>query len=808
MDINEGMSAQSPYRPMVSVRSKSECGRILAIAISLTRELALANGFFPPVEVEVTLTSVMVTPLNTPSPRTRTFTLNPDKPFMLIGRASKTASKGLFAEDDNCWFDSPVMSRDHAKITIDENKSQFLMLQDCKSTHGTCIDDVRVDPGQEYSLKSGNTITFGQKVQNGASTFNAMKFCVNYSWQPWRPETIDTHASRKDPLVQTIDLTESVSERAGPADESLPSQSKENHVRRESDDVSSGKISIVDSWMERQTEEDQDPTTNTVRDCDVRSTTLMQAFVASDDSSDDEEPEALPISRTDKGLGGSKLPIDLTEPEEARRYAFVPASLASDVSIAESESEDEYEPQEPRNAWASTLKMINFDDEDGSDDFSDIRDVYSPKESSPSVSDNMSSSEDSIFGETPSEGMLDETILTSSPAKSEAQQVSSQTLRQSSFEPSSANAAHGQYQAHEGTKNDRELTQNDGLRSGIQSTMKDVERASLNLKSVWNQTQKAFARPPSPSDAAMARTSYSGLYNRTTHFPETHRVFHQPKVDLEQPSSSKCNLFNNYSTLSGQYYWPDTSRLDCGPSSTTHSYIYSNPRNDHYMGADQSAEVDVNWPSSSYDPNPHYISHAPWISQCASGVNEDIDQSASLPAQSRTEGPFILRSNDETKLASLKISTIVNDTPQTPVTTSCSTKKRKAEEISQDVTDGPLPKISTPTYGNWKPDSDKEAILDQADPVVPTITQEESAAVEERPLSVTHTEVVIPDVKQDQLPPAKRVKVSAQPSEKPRFLRTFLTGALVGGLSVFGGLLAIATTVPDNIYEMAKQRDG
>jgi len=48
----------------------------------------------------------------------RSFTLNPAKTSIEIGRASKTTSKGLAAGKDNAWFDSPIMSRSHAEFNL------------------------------------------------------------------------------------------------------------------------------------------------------------------------------------------------------------------------------------------------------------------------------------------------------------------------------------------------------------------------------------------------------------------------------------------------------------------------------------------------------------------------------------------------------------------------------------------------------------------------------------------------------------------------------------------------------------------
>lgn len=46
----------------------------------------------------------------------RLINLDPTRTVLQIGRASKSPSKGLSGAIDNAWFDSPVMSRNHAEI--------------------------------------------------------------------------------------------------------------------------------------------------------------------------------------------------------------------------------------------------------------------------------------------------------------------------------------------------------------------------------------------------------------------------------------------------------------------------------------------------------------------------------------------------------------------------------------------------------------------------------------------------------------------------------------------------------------------
>ena len=46
----------------------------------------------------------------------RRIALNRDNDTITIGRASKVSTKGFVAGIDNAWFDSPVMSRLHARF--------------------------------------------------------------------------------------------------------------------------------------------------------------------------------------------------------------------------------------------------------------------------------------------------------------------------------------------------------------------------------------------------------------------------------------------------------------------------------------------------------------------------------------------------------------------------------------------------------------------------------------------------------------------------------------------------------------------
>lgn len=68
---------------------------------------------------------VAVLAARTPGPHfvepERRLTFTTRHPVIPIGRASKVPTKGFVAASDNAWFDSPVMSRGHAELSVDFN---------------------------------------------------------------------------------------------------------------------------------------------------------------------------------------------------------------------------------------------------------------------------------------------------------------------------------------------------------------------------------------------------------------------------------------------------------------------------------------------------------------------------------------------------------------------------------------------------------------------------------------------------------------------------------------------------------------
>ncbi|TAQ91513.1 hypothetical protein B7494_g233 [Chlorociboria aeruginascens] len=114
----------------------------------------------------------------------RILRLNPNNHSVPIGRASKSVNKGLMAAVDNAWFDSPVMSRDHAEIFL--NSDNTVMIQDIGSMHGTYVNHSRLDK-EPVEVEDGDTIVFGAEVRRGPEVFMACAFEVNYEVIPWNP---------------------------------------------------------------------------------------------------------------------------------------------------------------------------------------------------------------------------------------------------------------------------------------------------------------------------------------------------------------------------------------------------------------------------------------------------------------------------------------------------------------------------------------------------------------------------------------------------------------------------------------------
>ncbi|QSZ31777.1 hypothetical protein DSL72_001346 [Monilinia vaccinii-corymbosi] len=145
-------------------------------------------------------------------PATRILNLTPTKPVMKIGRASKSPAKGIQSATDNAWFDSPVMSRDHAEIIYNPSEKK-IKIRDLGSMHGTFVNGEKL--GDDIKpLNLNDKIVFGTGVRRGMEMFPACHFDVAYELIPWKKPnsyTVPDSSSDEDEDCSEEDRSERAS---------------------------------------------------------------------------------------------------------------------------------------------------------------------------------------------------------------------------------------------------------------------------------------------------------------------------------------------------------------------------------------------------------------------------------------------------------------------------------------------------------------------------------------------------------------------------------------------------------------------
>ncbi|KAK3392080.1 hypothetical protein B0T20DRAFT_483204 [Sordaria brevicollis] len=141
----------------------------------------------------------------------RYIVLDSKSPILKIGRSSKLASKGFVPSSQNGWYDSPVMSRQHAEIIADFTTKR-LKLRDLGSLHGTYVNgsDQRLDKNQEVEIKDGDNIRFGVDIMR-KKTFppTNVKLGVDYIELPRDKPESDTTRPRASSTFRVPDGSDS-----------------------------------------------------------------------------------------------------------------------------------------------------------------------------------------------------------------------------------------------------------------------------------------------------------------------------------------------------------------------------------------------------------------------------------------------------------------------------------------------------------------------------------------------------------------------------------------------------------------------
>ncbi|KAJ5683985.1 Vacuolar protein sorting-associated protein 64 [Penicillium maclennaniae] len=103
------------------------------------------------------------------------------KPFVLDPRSQEP-----LPAQDNTWFDSRVMSRDHAELSI-APEVRNIYICDYGSTHGTWINNTKLITGEKTPLIHGDVLTFGVPVDREDETYPALAVKCKFHWVDKRP---------------------------------------------------------------------------------------------------------------------------------------------------------------------------------------------------------------------------------------------------------------------------------------------------------------------------------------------------------------------------------------------------------------------------------------------------------------------------------------------------------------------------------------------------------------------------------------------------------------------------------------------
>ncbi len=103
-----------------------------------------------------------------------------------IGRASKnTTKKDLMPSPNNAFIDSPVISREHATLSVNASTgSPRVYITDSGSMHGTLLNGHRLVPKKAEPLSTGDTLQFGIDVNRNDGMLSPGLFPTNPESHP------------------------------------------------------------------------------------------------------------------------------------------------------------------------------------------------------------------------------------------------------------------------------------------------------------------------------------------------------------------------------------------------------------------------------------------------------------------------------------------------------------------------------------------------------------------------------------------------------------------------------------------------
>ena len=331
----------------------------------------------------------------------------------------------------------------------------------------------------------------------------------------------------------------------------------------------------------------------------------------------------------------------------------------------------------------------------------------------------------------------------------------------------------------------------------------------------------SMPRPPSPSDAALARSS-------TTVLPVGQGSFYAPQSDQDafppQQYSPQRPSQNAYATPQ-IHPWNDKSVMDhiyqrVRPWDYEYSAYNNHSRNNSYTDGPFARTCGRH----SQDSTTRYSSFRPFQDHYYSGeqlVDIEIGHAgSSSPSEASEYSDGGTSEQPKQRPSKAPISDIVNNAPLASATSSPhGPLKRKADEMSAEMGSVKANDPMEPSVLRCSGDFEDDPMLPNAqprEPFVPTaytvpesMDKVESALSEIKSMS-TQLEANLSSMIRPPIaakttderiePPRKRIKLT-RPSKG--FMRTFASGCLAGAVTVIGAAAAFVATIPASVQDEA-----
>ncbi|EHY58774.1 hypothetical protein ABEF92_008526 [Exophiala dermatitidis] len=244
----------------------------------------------------------------------RTITLEAPDWKVKVGRGSLSSADALRPTSKNAWFDSRVMSRNHAVLRANPY-AKTITIEDVGSMHGTHLGGRRLKTNHAESLWPGDIITLGCNVTRGSNCFNALQ--VEFNWHCAQHETL-AFSPLTNVSLNTFSPEYSEGEYYGSSefhdDEAEDKANYEEQAEEMDNDVDIVQDSVRQASVEVAI---PPPRTFAVPESDVSE---PGSYTSGADSSEGESPSTSPIELNEEksheeNTGGT---VPVTKPEKAQ----------------------------------------------------------------------------------------------------------------------------------------------------------------------------------------------------------------------------------------------------------------------------------------------------------------------------------------------------------------------------------------------------------------------------------------------------------------------------------------------------------